>query len=60
MENLIIILILAVIVGAILVYLYKAKKRGEGCIGCPYSKQCGGKCNGGCNGVKTENKLHNE
>ena len=46
MENLIIILILAVIVGGILVYLYKAKKRGEGCIGCPYAKQCAskGKC----------------
>lgn len=46
MENLIILLILAVIVGAILVYLYKAKKRGEGCIGCPYAKQCAskGKC----------------
>ena len=22
-------------------YLYKAKKRGEHCIGCPYAKQCG-------------------
>ena len=47
MKNLIIILILAVIVGAILVYLYKAaKKRGESCIGCPYAKQCAskGKC----------------
>ena len=46
MENLIILLILAVIVGSILVYLYKAKKRGEGCIGCPYAKKKNkkGKC----------------
>ena len=30
-------------------YLYKAKKRGQTCIGCPYAKQCGGKCNGQVN-----------
>ena len=60
MENIIIIVILLGIIGGIVWYLRKAKKRGETCIGCPYSKQCGGKCNGGCNGVKTENKLHNE
>ncbi len=46
MENLIIILILLCIIGGIIFYLYKAKKRGETCIGCPYAKQCGGKCNG--------------
>ena len=45
MENAIIIVILAAIVTAIVVYLIKAKKRGEKCIGCPYAKQCSGKCN---------------
>lgn len=45
-ENIIIILIVLAIVISISVYLYKAKKRGETCIGCPYAKQCGGKCNG--------------
>ena len=50
MENIIIILILAVIIGSIVLYLYKAKKRGETCIGCPYAKQCGSKCSGGCHG----------
>jgi hypothetical protein len=49
MENFIIILIVAVIVAGILIYLRRAKKRGETCIGCPYAKQCGGKCNGSCN-----------
>ncbi len=44
MENLIIILIVLFIVGAISLYLYKAKKRGQTCIGCPYAKQCNGKC----------------
>lgn len=40
--NLIIILIVLVIVGAIVLYLYKEKKRGVTCVGCPYAKQCGG------------------
>jgi len=46
MENIIIIAILAGIIGSIVFYLYRAKKRGEKCIGCPYAKQCGGKCSG--------------
>ena len=25
-------------------YIYKAKKKGQKCIGCPYSKNCKGKC----------------
>lgn len=45
MENFIIIVILLCIVSGIVFYLYKAKKRGETCIGCPYAKQCGsGQC----------------
>ena len=44
-ENIIILVIVAVIVVAICWYLYRAKKRGETCIGCPYAKQCGGHCN---------------
>lgn len=47
-ENIIIIAILAAIIGGIILYLIRAKKRGETCIGCPYSKQCGGKCGGSC------------
>lgn len=46
MANAIIIMILLCIVGSIIFYLYRAKKRGESCIGCPYAKQCGGKCGG--------------
>jgi radical SAM protein with 4Fe4S-binding SPASM domain len=44
MENAIVIVVLAAIVAAIVLYLVKAKKRGEKCIGCPYAKQCSGKC----------------
>ncbi len=54
----IVILILLAIAGSIIWYLYRAKKRGETCIGCPYAKQCGkgskgskgSKCSGGCTG----------
>lgn len=44
MENIIIIVITAAIITAVVIYLLNSKKRGETCIGCPYSKQCGGKC----------------
>ena len=47
MENFIIIAIVACIVGGIILYLYKAKKRGETCIGCPYAKECAKK-HAGC------------
>ena len=45
MENYIIAAILVAIVGSIILYLVKAKKKGQACIGCPYAKQCSGKCN---------------
>ena len=44
MENVIIIAVLVLITAGIVGYLSRAKKRGETCIGCPYSKECGGKC----------------
>ena len=50
MEDVIVILILVAIVAGITGYLVRAKKRGETCIGCPYAKQCGGKCH-------TENEI---
>lgn len=47
MANIVIILIVLAVVGAIVLYLYRAKKRGETCIGCPYAKQCADKCSSG-------------
>ena len=47
MENAIVIIILVAIAGSIVFYLWGAKKRGQKCVGCPYSKQCGGKHCGG-------------
>lgn len=44
MPNVIIALILLAIAGGIIVYLIRAKKRGEKCVGCPYAKECHKKC----------------
>lgn len=44
MENIIIIAIVSAIVIGIIIYLYREKKKGVTCIGCPYAKKCGGKC----------------
>ena len=35
-------------VGAAAFYIIRAKRRGEKCVGCPYAKQCTGKCDGTC------------
>ena len=43
-ENMVIIVLLLAIVGGAALYLVRAKKCGERCVGCPYAKQCGGKC----------------
>ena len=47
MVNLIAIVAVAVIVGLAAGYVYKEKKRGTKCIGCPYGAGCGGNCS--CN-----------
>ena len=46
MANIILGLVLLLIVGGASLYIYKAKKRGQTCIGCPHAKKCGSKC--GC------------
>ena len=56
MENIIIIVTLLCILGGSIRYLYKAKKRGETCIGCPYSKQCSSKKHCGCHNIE-QNKI---
>lgn len=57
MINLILIVILAGILGSVFYYLYKAKKNGQHCIGCPNSKQCGGACCG-CHAHAPQAKEH--
>ncbi|MBE6596392.1 MAG: FeoB-associated Cys-rich membrane protein [Ruminococcaceae bacterium] len=40
--------VIVLLVGGAVFYIVRAKRRGEKCVGCPYSKQCSGKCGGGC------------
>lgn len=47
MENLIILAVVAVIITLSGIYLYRAKKRGVKCIGCPSGCSCKGS-HGGC------------
>ncbi len=54
MKDLVVILVLAVIIGAAVRYIIKAKKNGAKCIGCPSggccpSKNNGEQCSCGCN-----------
>ncbi len=46
MINIIIIAVIVIIVGLASYYIYREKKNGSKCIGCPYGKNCGSK---GCN-----------
>lgn len=49
MENIIILLVVGLIVGCAAGYIYKEKKKGVKCIGCPDSATCGGNCSS-CSG----------
>ena len=40
MEEIIAIIIILIIIGSAIFYIIKSKKKGNKCIGCPYSKQC--------------------
>lgn len=56
MDNIIIIAILVVVLGIAALYVYRAKKKGKKCIGCPdggscSESKCGG-CSCGCGGEK--------
>ncbi|MBQ8895937.1 MAG: FeoB-associated Cys-rich membrane protein [Clostridia bacterium] len=48
--DIVVTLILVAVIGGAVAYIIKAKKSGQKCVGCPHSKQCGGKC--GCNNEK--------
>jgi len=53
MKDLILLLVLAVMIGAAARYVYKAKKRGSKCIGCSLGE---GGCSGCSYGCQSENK----
>ena len=49
MIDLIVILVLVLILGGAGMYVYRAKKSGQKCIGCPSAKSCSGHCSScGC------------
>ncbi len=52
MENIIISVIIIAIVGLAALYIIRAKKKGQKCIGCPDSKTCPHAKNGGCSSCK--------
>ncbi|MBQ7923164.1 MAG: hypothetical protein IJ325_11440 [Clostridia bacterium] len=56
MIDLILIVILLGIAAAIVFYLYREKKRGVACVGCPHAKQCAKKKAGQCNCGSTDKK----
>ncbi len=49
MIDIVILLLLAAILGGAAWYVYRAKKRGAACIGCPDAGSCKGSC-GSCKG----------
>ena len=53
MDNLIVIAVVVLIVGLAGWYVWREKKRGAKCIGCPNSGSCSGGCGGSC-GCKSE------
>ncbi len=54
MANLIVALAVAGAVGAACRHIYKEKKRGTACIGCPMAESCGKAC--GCDGSKQKGR----
>lgn len=55
MANVMILLVIGLIVGCAAGYIYKERKKGGKCIGCPDSATCSGHC-AGCSGCCGEQK----
>lgn len=59
MADVIVIMILGLCVGGAIRYIYKSKKSGAKCIGCPHSCSCSGNCSGSANNGNTKNSSAN-
>lgn len=46
--DIVMIAVIAAMIGLAAWYVYKAKKSGRKCIGCPDGGSCSGGCSGGC------------
>lgn len=49
MKDLILVLVIALILGLVIFYLWRARKKGVKCVGCPDSGSCSVQC-AGCSG----------
>lgn len=47
--DVVIVAVIALILGAVIFYIRRAKKKGVKCIGCPSGSTCSGNCSG-CDG----------
>lgn len=46
MADFIVVVILLIVLGAAILYIRRAKKKGVKCIGCPAAGKCAGSCGG--------------
>ena len=46
--------VIVLTLSAAVFYIVRAKRRGEKCVGCPYARECGGKCDGACGRAKAD------
>ncbi|MBQ1946309.1 MAG: FeoB-associated Cys-rich membrane protein [Clostridia bacterium] len=51
MQTVIVSVVLLLVVGGAVRYIYKSKKQGVKCIGCPHGGKCSGNC-AACNAVQ--------
>ncbi len=57
MVDMVMIAVIGAILGAAGWYIYKSKKSGKKCIGCPDSCACSsGNCSGGCSSCSAKNQ----
>ncbi|MBO5930845.1 MAG: FeoB-associated Cys-rich membrane protein [Clostridia bacterium] len=42
--DMVVLLVILLAVGGAILYIIRAKKNGQKCVGCPYSKECSGNC----------------
>lgn len=54
MTNFMVIVVLAIVIGAAIAYIVKEKKKGVRCVGCPYGGTCGKQGTDDCCSCHTE------
>lgn len=55
--DILVIAVIALIVGLVIYYIHRSKKKGIKCIGCPNGASCSGHCSGcpgGCGGCEKQ------